>query len=77
MRSRFKAGYVVNKVTPLEGETESLEREVEGLYGVLLEGIREEAAKYLSTSITGSEEVTQKAKAVIFRMMKNFIPWSF
>ena len=70
VRSRFKAGYVVNKVTPLEGETESLEREVEGLYGVLLEGIREEAAKYLSTSITGSEEVTQKAKAVIFRMMK-------
>ena len=37
---------------------------------MLLEGIREEAAKYLSTSITGSEEVTQKAKAVIFRMMK-------
>lgn len=77
VRARFKSGYLVNKIVPMSGQEQELEKAVEGLYPVLLKDIRLEAGEYLRRSLQGQSEVTQKARNVVSRCLKKLKSLSF
>ena len=79
VRSRFSAGYLVNKIQSVDGEEEALTKQVEGLYSTLLTEIRNDASGYLTRSLkkAAKNEISQRARSVVARIVKKLESLSF
>ncbi len=70
VRECFRAGFTVNRIQPLDDEEDraALEKAVDGLYEKLMGEIAHDAKEYLTRSLTGNVEITQKARTVLNRI---------